>query len=423
MPVAPMGVVDLSSITDRLIGLLTQCLATSSLWNPDNLVVNPGPQFTITPTGLSPEVVRDRGDCQLTLYLFHVTEDKFQKNLDMPGQTSPTVPPVRYVPASLNLYYLLTAFALNNYVQEQQAMTIAMRCFHDNPIVKLSVVFGAQVVNEEFTLTMETENSDELARLWQSFAVPPRLSAVYKASVVLISPEAVLGPPAPHPTHISITADPSQLPFAAGGLVIGTARTFQFRKLDGTLSDPIDLAPATVAPGQIFFLYGTGLNLPSSDRIYLTAPGSPEVEVTSWLAGAPATQTENRFTLRLPNTVGVAPAAAPAPGIYQLSVGNAAGLRSNTTPFSIAPRVDVLNPPILPAGPAFTVNGVGFATGATQVLLDTVSLTEGAAGAGLFQVNGPGTQLRFQSPLNLSPGRHAVRIRVNGVEADPSWWV
>ena len=61
--------------------------------------------------------------------------------------------------------------------------------------------------------------------------------------------------------------------------------------------------------------------------------------------------------------------------------------------------------------------------GATEVLLESVSLTEGAAGAGLFQVNGPGTQLTFQSPLNLSPGRHAVRIRVNGVEADPSWWI
>ena len=423
MPVAPMGVVDLSSVTDRLIGLLTQCRDTSSLWNPNNLAVNPGPQFTINPTGLSPEAVRDLGDCQLTLYLFHVTEDKFQKNLNVPGQTSPTVPPIRYVPASLDLYYLLTAFAQNNYVQEQQAMTVAMRCFHDNPIVKLSVVFGAQVVNEEFTLTMETENSDELARLWQSFAVPPRLSAVYKASVVLISPEAMLGPPAPAPTYVSITADPSLLPFAAGGQVIGTVRTFQFGKLDGTLSPPLDLAPATVAPNQTFFLYGAGLNRPTSNRIYLTMPGNVDVDVTSWLALPPSIQTENRFTLRLPNAVGVPPAASPVPGVYQLSVGNALTLRSNRTPFSIAPRVDVLNPPILPAGPAFTINGIGFAAGATEVLLESVSLTEGAAGAGLFQVNGPGTQLTFQSPLNLSPGRHAVRIRVNGVEADPSWWI
>jgi hypothetical protein len=419
-----MGVVDLSSITDRLIGLLTDCRDNSSLWNPDNLPVNPGPPFTITPTGLSPESVRTLGDCQLTLYLFHVTEDKFQKNLDVPGQTSPTVPLIRYTPLSLDLYYLLTAFSKNNYVQEQQAMTVAMRCFHDNPIVKLNVIFGAQVVNEEFTLTMETENLDELSRLWQSFAVPPRFSAVYKASVVLVSPEAVLGPPAPKPTHITITADPSLLPFAAGGQVIGTARTFQFRKLDGTLSTPLDMAPATVAPNQLFFLYGAGLNQPTSNRVYLTMLGNVEVDVTSWLTGPPNVQTQNRFTLRLPNAFGAPPAASPPPGIYQLSVGNALTIRSNTTPFSIGPRIDVsLNPPILAPGPIFTVSGIGFVAGATQVLLDTVLLTEGAPGAGLFQVNGPGTQISFQAPAGLSPQRHAVRIRVNGVEADPSWWI
>src|SRR5881397_3207470 len=102
MPVAPMGVVDLSIITDRLISLLTLCRDTSSLWNPNNLAVNPGPQFTINITGLSPEAVRDLGDCQLTLYLFHVAEDKYQKNAEAIGQMSPTVPPVRYVPLALD---------------------------------------------------------------------------------------------------------------------------------------------------------------------------------------------------------------------------------------------------------------------------------------------------------------------------------
>src|SRR5712692_10390540 len=108
MPIAPMGVVDLSSITDRLIGLLTQCRDTSSLWNPNNLAVNPGSPFTISITGLSPEAVRDLGDCQLTLYMFHVAEDKYQKNLEAVGQLSPTVPPVRYTPLALDLHYLLT---------------------------------------------------------------------------------------------------------------------------------------------------------------------------------------------------------------------------------------------------------------------------------------------------------------------------
>lgn len=421
MPVATTGIVDLSSLTDRLISILTQSRDNSSLWNPNSLAVNPGPPFTIHITGLSPEAARNQGGCQLTLYLFHIVEDKFQKNLAPTGQMSPSVPPVRYSSLSLDLYYLLTAFSKDNYVQEQQAMTVAMRCLHDNPIVKMNVTFGAQAIREEFTVGLETQTSDELARLWQSMAVPPRLSAVYKVSVVLISPEAVLGPPAPTPRHLSITADVTALPFATAGQVTGTARTFQYRKPDGTLSDPLDLSPATAVPGQPFFLYGEGLNQPTSDHVYLSMPGSVEADVTSWL-GAPAVQTDSRFVLIAPNAFGTAPSACPTPGIYQLSVGNTGTVRSNSTPFSIAPRVDVTaNPPIL-LGPVFTVNGLGFVTGQTQVLLETVPLTEGPGGSGFFQITNGGTEITFQAPV-LAAGRYAIRIRVNQVEADPSWWI
>ncbi len=423
MPVAPIGVVDLSSVTDRLIALITDCRDHSSLWNPQNLVTNPGPPFTITPSGLSPEAVRDQGDCQLTLYLFHVAENKFQKNLEPVGKTSPTVPPIQYIPLALDLYYLLTAFAKGSYAQEQQAMTMAMRCLHDNAIVKLDVVLGGQAIKEEFTVTMEAEASDELARLWQSFAVPPRLSAVYRVSVALISPEETIGPVSPKPTVVTITADPAVLPFAQGGQVVGTGRRFRYRKPDGTMSDPIDMAPATAVPNQQFFLYGAGLNQGTSDHVYLTMPGNVEVDVSGWLAPAPAVQTASRLTLVLPNAIGAPAPASPQPGVYLLSVGDAGTLRSNATAFTIAPRVDVTaNPPIL-TGPTFTVNGIGFTPGQTQVLLGTVPLTEGAAGAGFFQLNGLGTQITFQAPGGLPAGRHAVRIRVNGVEADPSWWI
>lgn len=421
MPVAPIGVVDLSSVTDRLIAILTDCVDQSSLWNPNNLGVNPGPQFTIHVSGASPESVRNQGDCQLTLYLFHVVEDKFQKNATPVGKISPAQPPVTYVPLALDLYYLLTAFEKGSYVHEQQTMTIAMRCFHDHPIVKMDVVFGAQVVKEEFTLTMETESSDELSRLWQSFAVPPRFSAVYKASVVLVSPETTIGPPAPKPTHLSITADPALLPFADGGQVIGTARTFRFRKLDGTLSDPVDMSPATAVPDQTFFLYGVDLNKPTASHVFLSSPGTPDVDITTWLNGA---QTAGRYTLLLPNAIGAPPLASPPPGIYQLSVGDVGGSRSSKTPFSVGPRIDgPAGVPILPPGPAFAITGIGFTAGQTQVQLGTTPLTLGPVGNGFFQVNGPGTNIDFRAPAGFPAGVHPVRIRVNGVEADPSWWI
>ena len=66
---------------------------------------------------------------------------------------------------SLDLYYLLTAYADKNYVQEQQAMSIAIRCFYETPIVHKTVLINTQNVKEEFCLTMEVETADELSRL------------------------------------------------------------------------------------------------------------------------------------------------------------------------------------------------------------------------------------------------------------------
>lgn len=433
MAVALLGVLDLSIVTDQLTSMLTNCINTSPLWNPNNLPVNPGPSFAINVTGSAPETVRGLGGCQLSLYLFHVGEDKFQKNFQPNGQLAPGVPPVRFQPMSLDLYYLLTAFSEGDYVQEQQAMSIALRCFHENPIVRFNVAFGPQNVQEEFCLTMEVETTESLGRLWQAITSPLRLAAVYKVSVVFISPEAPAGPPAPHPKQISLSADPSLLPYAAVGQVIGTLRTVRYHSPDGTAAQPdirsFDLSPATVAPGERFILYGAGLNQNSSHRVYLIMPDGTEREVTAWLVPFPA-QTNTRFTLTLPATVGAPPTDAPPAGVYQVRVGSDAAqgdaqtIRSNTTPFSVAARVRVTaEPPILTGPGPFTLNGAGFVAGNTEVLLDTVPLREtgGAPGAGEFNVTG--AAITFRPPGNLAPGRYAVRIRVNQIESAPAWWL
>ncbi len=72
-----LGVLDLSIITDTLIGLLNDCIADSPLWNSETPPVT---RFTIHVSGAQPEAVRDQGDCQVSLYLFHVAQDKFQRN-------------------------------------------------------------------------------------------------------------------------------------------------------------------------------------------------------------------------------------------------------------------------------------------------------------------------------------------------------
>src|SRR5438874_3132184 len=116
MPLGLLGVLDLSIITDTLLKLLDDCKNASPLWQAD--------PFTITMTGAMPEAVRNDGNCQLSLYLFHIEQDKFQRNT--PVTRSSVIP---QQPMSLDLYYLLTAYAEKRYIEEQQAMSIAMRCF------------------------------------------------------------------------------------------------------------------------------------------------------------------------------------------------------------------------------------------------------------------------------------------------------
>ena len=69
---------------------------------------------------------------------------------------------------ALNLYYLMSAFSESNYHWEQQAMSVALRIFHANPIVRSP----AGVPPWELTLTMEHRSYDEMSRLWQATTSP-----------------------------------------------------------------------------------------------------------------------------------------------------------------------------------------------------------------------------------------------------------
>jgi hypothetical protein len=212
--------------------------------------------------------------------------------------------------------------------------------------------------------------------------------------------------------------------------LLGTFKRVTYFSPDSTGANIItlkfDLSPAVAALGQEFTLYGAGLNTPASTQVFLLLPDGTEHEVTAWRSPNAALQTPSRIILALPATVGALPAAAPPPGVYRLQVG-VGSQRSNATPFSIAAAVTgVANPPLLSAvGNTFAFATSGLVVGQTEVLLDTVPLTEsgGAPGAGEFQLDAGAGNILFQPPAALKPGRYAVRVRVNQVESPPSWWI
>ena len=417
---------DLSAVTDSLIGLVKSQWTTAPIW-AELAGSTGGPTFTPTFTGLAPDAVRLQPGTQLSMFLYHVEPDNAQETLFWQTQMLGTTAgqPTRLLPLALNLFYLLFAYSPTSYTEEQEAMSVALRIFHAHPVVRSEP--GASPP-WELTLTTEHRSYDELSRLWQATTAPLRMSLVYRAAVVFIDPDPMPAP-APAATSLSVAAEPARLP--AGGpdrfpAVLGTFR-------DGSCTGPAGRAvpfsqsPATVAAGQTVWLLGSDLGVAGvSDQVYLLPPGGgQEADVTAWVVGAESSAA--RFVLTLPAADGTPPAATPAPGVYQLRAGGGSPStqRTGTVPVSIAAYVDPTGGPVLTGPGPFTVPGAGFIHGATEVLIGAAALasTSSVPGAGEFRVDPSGTSLSFTPPPGPSRTTGPLRVRVNGIESDPALWV
>ena len=417
---------DLSAVTDSLIGLVKSQWTTAPMWA--ELVGSPAaPTFTPNFTGLAPDAARQQPGTQLSMYLYHVEPDNAQEALFWQAQMLGTTAgePTRFLPLALNLFYLLYAYSQTSYTEEQEAMSVALRIFHANPIVRSEP--GASPP-WELTLTMEHRSYDELSRLWQATTAPLRMSLVYRAAVVFIDQDPML-PPAPKATSLSVAAEPAQLP--PGGpdrlpAVLGTFRGGSYTGPAG-LAVPFSQSPATVAPGQTVWLMGSDLGVAgASDQVYLLSrAGGREADVTAWAVAADSSAA--KFVLTLPRVVGTPPAAAPAPGVYQLQAGGGSPdvQPTGSVPVSVAAYVDPAAGPVLTGPGPFTVPGAGFIPGATEVLIGAAPLTSTSSvpAAGEFRVDPSGTSLSFTPPPGPSGTTAPLRVRVNGIESDPALWV
>ena len=411
---------DLSAVTDTLLKLVTGGWNSAPLWNTEGIQ-----PFNINVTGLSPDAARPEQGAQLSLYLYHLDENNATESLFWTPQSQTAGgPPLKYQPLALDLYYLLSAYSLDSYIQEQQAMSIAMRVFHENPIVG---GVGPDGLRWELALSLERRSYDELSRLWQATTSSLRLSAVYRAAVILIQPEP--GPaPAPPVSVVDLTVQPGVA--ALVPQLLGTQRQVGYTTPGGVAVTFVQ-DPATVAAGGNVLLVGTGLDTTTQERLILIgpSPASTETDVTAWLNPPPQPAPATLRTVTLPAATGVPPAGAPAPGRYSVRLdGTATGgtFSTQAVPLSIAPGVSAAGGPLLPAAPSYTVTGTGFAATGTEVLLGTIPLQQAGAAApaaGQFSVNAAGTALTLVPPAGLSPGNYQIRVRVAGIEADPALWL
>ena len=143
-------------------------------------------------------------------------------------------------------------------------MSVAMRVFHENPVVHGA---GPDGTPWEVTLTLQRRSYDELSRLWQATTSALRLSAVYRAAVVLIEPEQAL-PPAPPVSVIDLAVEAG----ASGGpQLLGTHREVQYTAPGGA-SVTFAQDPAAVSAGGQVWLIGNGLGAAAGARLILTGP-------------------------------------------------------------------------------------------------------------------------------------------------------
>lgn len=181
---------------------------------------------------------------RVNLFLYKIEENAYLKNKDWevsPTNSNQITPP----PLSINLHYLLTAFAQND--QQNGNATAhaiigeAMRVLNENSFVPdTNLAPGLINARERIKVILNNVDLDEMSKIWSTFNEPFRLSIPYEVSVVQLDqqpeettdiPTRVVGLGVPN------VGSPYNTPALSGLTPLsgpaGTAVTFTGQNLDG----------------------------------------------------------------------------------------------------------------------------------------------------------------------------------------------
>jgi hypothetical protein len=295
-----LGLLDLSLVTQALIDQLKRCAAASTIFADAG-----GHAPTIDYSALAPDAVRQGSNLHLNVYLCHVAADKFYRNTYPTGGAAQRIPAH---PLALSLSYLVTAYS-GLAVEEQQAMSIALKCFHEHPIIRFTAPRTGDV---ELTLTLEPQSIDDIGRLWQAIGTPLRLSALYRVSVVFLQPptEPRVVLPVLHPISLDPPRDVQTITTSA------TPPARRFPVIDGraTITIPgANFTAATTVKIRSLSLTRTTTNPPPAGQFRVvsttaldvhvpadTPPGAYQVTVRMTTAAVPPRQVDLELWLDVP---------------------------------------------------------------------------------------------------------------------------
>lgn len=203
-------------------------------------------EMSLTPsvpvTILAPD--ESGGDRRINLFLYRILENPFLKNQDWqvnPADTTRLQPP----PLSLNLYYLITPYAVNDAdlgnATVHEILGDAMRVFYEYPVVPDTYLAGdLGGAREQIKITQNGLDMEELSQVWSTFSEPFRLSMLYEVSVLQIDTSDDSGRAMPQRVR-QIGAPSVEQPFQPPTVTgidpvqgpAGTVVTFTGRHLDG----------------------------------------------------------------------------------------------------------------------------------------------------------------------------------------------
>jgi len=268
-------------------------------------------------------------DRQLNLYLYQVMPNSSYRNADIPRQLRPgeTGQP----PLALNLYYLLTAYA----VDDQQPVSHrilgrAMAVLNDHPLLgrrEIETALPNTGLSEQFErvrLSLQPLALEDIFKLWSGFQTHYRLSAAYEATVVLI--ESTRPRSAPAPVLQRGQDDQGNSSVAGVSLPILKAIRLPRSQSSASLGDELLLI---------------GENLEGLQSVRFTAVNTRTNGVQPILLQAPAIQTSDEgIRVTLPNDA--AAGELWSAGFYTVAALVSRGEQtwsSNELPISLAPRI------------------------------------------------------------------------------------
>ncbi len=357
---------------------------------------------------------------RLNAYLFQISRNAELSNQDIPerGHRAAYGRP----PLSLNLHYLLTAFAASEEevladLQAQEILGDAMATLNDFSVITDSLRAardGGEIdkgdpildptLRQEFErikITMEPVNLEDMSSLWTALpAANFRRSVGYEVSVVQIEtrharqvPPLVGEPPVGGPRLSVVPLKRpciSELRFRRPGDEPETERRFLFGRIADTL-----------------IIQGTALRDERS-RVLVK-----DVDVTA----AVTTHEPDRIELVLPDDGGLQPGAVPLKVIHDVAVGDPPSTRtaftSNAAVFMLVPRIDSLTAELATDPPTLQIDGARLfhpdrpclaLVGDETFVPDDYTIKQSAT-------------IKFDLPDDLAGGDYPVRVQVGGAES------